>query len=428
MFQFRIQGRRPLTGQVTISGSKNAALPAMAAALLTDEPVKLTNLPAIRDVHTMAAILESLGAKVNQLDRHSFEITAKGVKSTSLDYLMGRRLRASILLLGPLVAKHGRAILPHPGGCVIGTRPVGTHFDALRALGATVEHQNEYYVTEAPQGLTGAYIYLDEVSVTATENAIMAAVLAKGQTTIRPAALEPHVVSLCQMLIKMGAKIEGLGTHTLVIEGVDRLHGCEHRIIADEIETGTFAVAAALTQSAITINEIPEDLDPIVHKLTAFGVDLDWQRTKHRLEIRPSQLKASKIQVDTWPRFPTDLQPQFGVLATQAEGTTLIHEWMYENRLNYLEQLETMGAKVNRLDPHRAEVIGPRRLQGQIIDSPDLRAGIAFVLAGLAAEGETVVTGAELIKRGYQDIVQKLSQLGAEIEEEGEEEPLLKLV
>lgn len=416
MIQFTITGGTPLRGTVAISGSKNAALPAMCAALLTDEVVRLTNVPDIRDVHALAEILTSIGAQATQIDRHTWELSGQGVNKTEIEYLLGRRLRASILLLGPLLARWGKIKLPHPGGCVIGKRPIGPHFEAMRGLGATIDHEGDFYVANAEK-LTGAYLYLDEVSVTGTENAVMAAALAEGETTIRPAAMEPHVVNLCEMLVAMGAKIEGIGTHTLKITGVERLSGATHRIVSDEIETGTYAVAAAVTKGKLTLINVPADLDPIVYRLNAMGVTTKWESNDTLIVEAPDGLKSSKIQVDTWPRFPTDLQPQFGVLATQADGATQIHEWMYENRLKYTESLELMGAKVEHNGVHEVIIHGPTKFTGAHIAAPDLRSGISFVLAGLCADGQTVVDHGELILRGYEGLLEKMLAIGAQIEQ-----------
>lgn len=413
MICFDVTGGRPLRGTIEISGSKNAALPAMAAALLADTPTRLTNVPDIRDVHAMAEILRSIGAQVQQVESHAWEISGAGVNKTEVEYLLGRRLRASILLLGPILARFGKIKLPHPGGCVIGKRPVGTHFEALRGLGATIEQEEQFYIAEAPK-LKGAYLYLDEVSVTATENAVMAAALAEGTTTIRPAALEPHVVNLCELLVAMGAKIEGIGTHTIVVEGVKELYGAEHRVVSDEIETGTYAVAAAITGGELTMTNVPADLDPILYKLRAMGVELE-QSGDTLTAKRGAQLVGTNLQVDTWPRFPTDLQPQFGTLATQAQGETRIHEWMYENRLSYTKSLVEMGAKIELDNHHQAIISGPTPLKGATIDSPDLRSGIAFVLAALAAEGDSCIERAELILRGYDRLLEKLTAVGAQI-------------
>jgi UDP-N-acetylglucosamine 1-carboxyvinyltransferase len=420
MIQFDVVGGTPLRGSVAISGSKNAALPAMCAALLSDSPSTLTNVPDISDVHSLARILESTGARVVQIDRHTWEIGGAGMTRSEIDYLLGRRLRASVLLLGPILARLGKIKLPHPGGCVIGKRPVGTHFEALRGLGATIEHQktdegHDYYIGSAPT-LHGAYLYLDEVSVTATENAVMAAALAEGVTTIRPAAMEPHVVNLCEMLIRMGAHIEGVGTHTLVVTGVNQLRGANHRVVSDEIETGTYAVAAAITNGELTLTNVPSDLDPILYKLKVMGVDV--QKFNDTLIVkRGSELVGTNLQVDTWPRFPTDLQPQFGALATQASGETHIHEWMYENRLNYTKSLAAMGASVSGKEhnPHQVTITGPSSLHAATIESPDLRSGIAFVLAALAADGESHIEHAELILRGYEGLVEKMTAIGAKI-------------
>lgn len=424
MLVFLVKGGIPLRGTVVISGSKNAALPAMCSALLSDSVTTLTNVPDIIDVQSLAKIIESTGAHIIQIDQHTWEISGAGLVRSEIDYLLGRRLRASVLLLGPLLARLGQIKLPHPGGCVIGKRPVGTHLEALRQLGATIEHEqitgstgepNDFYLAKAEK-LTGAYLYLDEVSVTATENALMAAVLADGITTIRPAAMEPHVVNLGEMLISMGAKITGLGTHTIVVEGVNSLHGTAHRIVSDEIETGTYAVAAAITNGELTLTNVPSDLDPIIYKLKSMGIVVE--QSGDSLTVRRGQeLVATNLQVDTWPRFPTDLQPQFGALATQATGETHIHEWMYENRLNYTKSLAKMGATIldNEHNPHQVTIQGPTKLHSSTIESPDLRSGIAFVLAALAAEGESCIEHAELILRGYEGLVEKMTAIGASI-------------
>lgn len=420
MIRFDVTGGTPLRGTIAISGSKNAALPAMAAALLSDSVSRLTNVPDIRDVHALAEILRSIGAHVHQVDDHIWEISGQGVNTTDIDYLLGRRLRASILLLGPVLTRFGSIRLPHPGGCVIGKRPVGTHFEALRGLGATIEHTkeegNDYYLGQAEAGLAGAHLYIDEVSVTATENAVMAAALAEGTTTIRPAAMEPHVVNLCEMLVSMGAKINGIGSHTLTIEGVENLQGVEHRIVSDEIETGTYAVAAAITNGELTLTNVPTDLEPILFKLRAMGVIAE-QNGDTLTVRRGEELKGTRLQVDTWPRFPTDLQPQFGALMTQAKGKSFVHEWMYENRLKYTESLATMGADVTMLNPHQVVIYGPTPLEAATIDSPDLRSGIAFVLAALVADGVSHINYAELILRGYDSLLEKLTGVGAKIEQ-----------
>ncbi len=416
MLRFIVEGGKPLSGTIAISGSKNAALPAMCAALLADTPTTLTNVPDIVDVHTLAKIMIALGASVEQLDRHTWRLNGQGLNKTEVDTALGQKLRASILLLAPLLVRCGEITLPHPGGDLIGKRQVATHFDALKALGADVTTANDHYHLTT-RGLRGAYLYLDEVSVTATENAIMAAVLAAGETTIRPAAMEPHVVCLCELLVEMGARIEGIGTHTLTIIGVTELHGVTHEVISDEIETGTFAVAAAITKGELTLTNTPNDLDPIVYKLKDMGIEVNQsQGTLH--VAYAGVLKATRIQVDTWPRFPTDLQPQFTTLATQAEGDTPVHEWMYEKRLDYTKSLSAMGADIELIGPHHVLVHGPRQLHEAVIDSPDLRSGIAFVLAAFTARGQSQIRHAELILRGYEHLVERLQSIGGVIREE----------
>ena len=420
MTRFIVTGGKQLKGTIKISGSKNAALPAMCAALLADTPTRLTNVPDIRDVHALAEIIRSLGGFVNQIDAHTWEISGSGLKQTEISYLLGRRLRASILLLGPILARLGAIRIPHPGGCLIGNRPVDTHFEALRGMNATIEHDGDYYAASVEK-LKAAYLYLDEVSVTATENVLMAAALTEGVTTIRPAAAEPHVVNLCELLIAMGATIEGVGTQTLKITGVKALQGVTHRINADEIETGTFAVAAAVTGGELRLTDAPDDLDPIISKLRLMGVAIEQDGTT--VTVKAGEHVGAKIQVGFWPRFPTDLQPQFAILATQAAGESMIHEWMYENRLKYVESLVRMGAKIDLINPHQAIIHGPTPLHSATIASPDLRSGIAFVLAALTASGESTIEHAELILRGYERLVEKLTSVGAEIRQlEAEDE------
>ena len=414
MAKFIIEGGHKLKGTVEISGSKNAALPCLAATLLTNKPCILENVPEINDVRVMLELIKTIGGRVEKLNGNCYKIHTPTIKSTTLPSNLATKLRASILFMGPLLARAGKIKMVHPGGCIIGKRPIGTHFEALSQLGATFGQDSHYYWGKVDQ-LKGEKIFVDEVSVTASENTIMAASLAEGKTEITPAACEPHVVNLCQMLKKMGAKIKGEGSHTIKIEGVKHLKGCRHRIIADEIETGVFAIAAVITGGKITIKKAPLDnLDSILHKLSQ--MDVQWQIKNKNITIYPGKkLKASRIQIDTWPRLPTDIQPPFTILATQAKGESLIHDWLFERRLLYLDQLIKMGARIDLYDPHRALVHGPTKLQGGEIRSPDIRAGIAFVLAGLAARGKTTVYGAEMIERGYEKIEEKFKKLGAKI-------------
>lgn len=415
MSKYIIEGGTPLRGTISVTGCKNAAAPIMAAALLSDEPSTIHNIPDISDVHTLAEIINSLGATAKQIDRHTWQISGKGLSRHQIKPDLARRLRASILLVSPLLARLRQATFPHPGGCVIGKRPIDTHLEALKALGITINLDATNYHATASK-LRGASMFLDEVSVTATENALTLAILAPGETIIKPAACEPHVVDLANFLRAMGARIEGAGTHEIRVWGVKELSGVsDYNIIPDNIEAGTFAVAAAATKGDVLITDIePEDLDPIVHKLRQMGVSAEIE--DHNLHIsHKGPLKSTRIQVDTWPRLPTDLQAPFGVLATQAHGTSLIHEWLFERRLNYTDDLVRMGANITLCDPHRALVTGPTPLFSAKITSPDLRAGITLVIAALVAHGKSEIEHIELIDRGYENLDDRLRALGANI-------------
>lgn len=422
--KFIIEGGIPLEGEVITPGCKNAALPIIAACLLTDEECVIENVPNIFDVHVMLDILTDLGAKIQWLDKHTVSIHCQKITKHQLDPEKVRLLRASILFMGPLLARLGKIEMFHPGGCVIGRRPVDVHFEALRNLGATITQDGVNYYAQADK-LVGKQMFLDEVSVTATENAVMASVLAKGETIITPAACEPHVVDLVNFLKKMGADIIGEGTHTIKIRGVKKLKGTKYKIIPDQLDAGTFAVAAAATKGHIIIkNIIPLHLECIVHKLKEMGVNLDLR--ENELEVFPSpNLKAAKIQIDTWPRLPTDLQAPFCVLATCSQGTSLVHDWMYERRFGYIDELIRMGANITLCDPHRALVTGPTKLYGTKIISPDIRAGVALIIAALIAQGKSEIENIHLIERGYEAIDERLRKLGAKIQKvkktEGEE-------
>lgn len=414
MAKYIIEGKHKLKGNIRVNGSKNAALPMLAATLLTDEPCVIQRVPMIRDVEVMLDILRHLGAVV-EIHDHTVSIQTAKLVDTKIPDPLAIKLRASILLLGPILARAKAITMHHPGGCVIGRRPVGTHFDGLAALGIDFRQDANHYFGEA-KALTGARMFLDEVSVTATENILMAAVLADGTTIIEPAACEPHVISLGNMLIAMGAKIEGLGTHTITVHGVNKLKGVTAAVNADEIETGTLAVAFGITHGDGVIEGVePHNLGSIRHKLHQFGILTEIKGTDMHVHAKPT-FTAHNLQIDTWPRLPTDLQPQLTVLATQSEGTTLVHDWMYDRRLLYIDELSKMGAQVLLCDPHRAQVTGPTPLKGQTIISPDLRAGMAFLLAGLIADGTTTIEQAHLIERGYENIHTRLNALGAKIE------------
>ena len=413
MAKFEITGGSKLSGKIKIAGNKNSVLPIMAACLLTEETCTLENIPNISDVEVMTKLIELCGAKVIR-SNSTLKIVCKKVKSVEFPHDLTEKLRASILILGPVLARCGFVKMGYPGGDVIGRRPLEAHIQAVEALGAKLEQENDFYVARA-KNLHGATIFLQEASVTATENALLASVMANGQTIIKRAASEPHVVDLCQFLVKMGADITGIGSNVLTIKGVAKLNGATHSIRPDHIEVGTFAILAAVTRGTIELSPIiKEDLDMILLVLSRFGVD--YSQDEETLTVKDSKLKAiEKVVTDVWPGFPTDLMAPTIVLATQAEGVTLLHDWMYESRMFFVDKLLSMGAKVEIADPHRVLVYGPSKLRGQRLDTPDIRAGIALVIAALAAQGRSTIERAELIERGYENIVERLSSLGAKI-------------
>jgi len=425
MQSFRIQGGYALHGAVTPAGNKNAALPLLAACLLTEEAVTLHNVPRIGDVHTMRALLESLGAEITTLDATTWRVQARRIQPADLDPDITRRIRASILLAGPMTARFGELTLPPPGGDVIGRRRVDTHILALRALGAQAEYSRaEKAFRFRAAGLRGADILLDEASVTATENAIMAAVLARGQTIIRNAASEPHIQELCRFLNALGARIENIGSNTLHIEGVERLHGGEFTIGPDYLEVVSFIGAAVVTRGSIRIrNAGPDYLHMIRLVFGRLGVRWETEGEdilvpeEQPLEIQPDLGNAiPEISVMPWPAFPTDLMSIAIVVATQARGSILFHDWMYPSRMYFTDKLVSMGAQIVLCDPHRAIVQGPTRLYGENLESPDIRAGMALVLAALAARGESLIRNVGQIDRGYERVDEKLRALGARIE------------
>jgi UDP-N-acetylglucosamine 1-carboxyvinyltransferase len=414
MSRLRIQGGRKIRGRLRVSGMKNAATPILAACLLTDEPCILHNVPRIRDVERMLDILRSMGAKAEWNGEHDLRIETRGADPKDLDRKAMRSIRSSVLMMGPMLARFREVELPEPGGCHLGNRPLDTHLVALERLGAECSMEGEAYRLTAKE-LVGRTVVLPEFSVTATENLMMAATLAKGRTVIKIAAAEPHVEDLGVFLRSMGAKIDGLGTHTITIDGVPALHGAEHHIIPDQIEAGTFLVAAAMMRGGLRVEDIrPDHLDIVIQKLESIGaqveVGADWAEVS-----APATLKAFKLQTMPYPGFPTDLMAPFGVLATQCSGTTLIHETMFDGRFGFIHELVKMGANAVISDPHRALITGPTPLYGKEIKSPDLRAGVTLVLAGLLADGETVIHEAEIIDRGYERIAERLRDVGADI-------------
>lgn len=420
MARFIIHGGKRLSGEHRPPGNKNAALPMLAAAVLTDETVTLRNVPLIEDVRTMLAILDRLGVAVT-LRGHTVTLNAGSLRQTELDAEECRRVRSSILFAGPLAARHGRAVLSPPGGDVIGRRRLDTHFDGLRALGIRV-HGSRQYVFECRR-LKAARILLDEASVTATENIIMAAVLAPGRTTLFNAACEPHVQDLCHLLTAMGACIHGIGTNYLIIEGAERLHGATHRIAPDYIDTVSFMAAAAVTGGELVLHEADrQQLDVVTRPLRKLG--LRWSIHGERLLVPAKQpfriendfgAAVPKIEDGPWPMFPSDLMSVAIVLATQAHGTMLFFEKMFESRMYFVDRLIEMGARIVQCDPHRVLVAGPAPLQGSHLSSPDIRAGMSLLLAALCAKGESVIDNAQSIDRGYEKVDRELRRLGADI-------------
>ncbi len=414
MSKFIIEGGEALEGTIEVLGMKNAATPIIASTLLTSEECTISNVPRIVDVLRLIEILESLGAQIKWVGEHQLTICTKDVDIKSLDKKAVKSMRSSILLLGPLLARFQKVLMPEPGGCIIGNRPIDTHLYAFQKLGAKVTKENGYIYLEA-KDLKGSLIILPEFSVTATENLIMAACLAKGRTEIRLAAAEPHVQDLISFLRKMGANIIWTGNHCLAVEGVEKLHGANHNLISDQIEVGTFAVAAAVSRGEVLIkNVMLEHLDIILLKLKEAGVN--FELGENYLKIKPStDLRAFRLQTLPYPGFPTDLQAPFSVLATQCRGTTLIQDPMYEGRMGYASELVKMGANAIVADPHRIIISGPTPLYGQEIKSFDLRAGATLIIAGLIAEGETIINEAEIVDRGYERIEERLGALGAKI-------------
>ena len=428
MERFVVEGGRRLDGTIRPGGNKNAALPILAACLLTDEAITLRNLPDIQDVRVMLEILEGLGASVERLERNVVRIHAKGECGTTPDPALSKKIRASILLAGPLLARVGSAFIAKPGGDAIGRRRVDTHLLALEGLGAQIE-VSAYEYRMSAQTLRGKNMFLDEASVTATENAVMAAVLAEGDTLIYNAAAEPHVQDLCKFLIGLGAKIDGIASNTLRIEGVDSLHGGDFTIPSDHIEVGSYIGLAAVTRSELLIeNAVPHHMYAVRHMLEKLGLDIRVEGPNIRVP-RDQELRVRydigaavpKIDDGPWPLFPADLLSIMVVIATQAEGTVMIFEKMFESRLFFTDKLISMGARIILCDPHRAIIVGGPRLQGAEISSPDIRAGMALLLAALCAKGESVIHNIHQIDRGYERIEERLNPLGARIRRERDE-------
>lgn len=412
--KFIIQGGKKLSGSIRVSGAKNAATPILAATLLTDERCIIGNVPRIADVESALAILRSMGAEVEWSGDHEVTVCAVHARPGIVDQKLVKSLRSSVLFLGPCLARFNEMDLSEPGGCIIGNRPLDTHHHVLVRLGVSISRSNGTWHF-SHNGLLGTEIILLEKSVTATENALMAAVLARGTTVIKNAACEPHVEDLARFLSAQGASVRGAGTSTIIIEGVDRLRGARHVVIPDMIETGTFLMMALATKSKLTLEGTDAShLDVACEKLRMMGAKFAFRGdTIDVLESPP--LIAQKIDTRPYPGIPTDLQSIFGVLSTQVQGTTLIHETLFEGRLGYVNELIRMGANAIMCDPHRVLISGPSPLYGTEIRSLDLRAGAAMIIAGLVASGQTIIHEAQIIDRGYEHIEERLLQLGADI-------------
>ncbi|MHB1005223.1 MAG: UDP-N-acetylglucosamine 1-carboxyvinyltransferase [Chloroflexota bacterium] len=419
MSRLIIEGQRRLQGTVRVSGAKNAALPMMAAALLSREEVILDNVPNIEDIHTLADLIGNLGAEVDfSPAEHRLRIKAAELANPVVSPELAAKARASFLVLGPLVARLGKGMAPHPGGCAIGSRPVNVDIKGLATMGATIGIEGPYYSVRVPSGrLSGQRMYLDYPSHTGTENLLMAATLAKGKTVIKHAAAEPEVTALADLLKAMGARIKGAGTSVIEVEGVDELHGVRYTVIPDRIEAGTFAIAAAMTVGDVVLDPVVvSHMDPVTYKLREVGVDVQDEGAVYRVVGSPN-LHSTELQTLPFPGFPTDLQACFSALLTQAQGTSIVHERVYDNRLLYAAELSKMGARIG-VTGQTANIEGPAHLKGTTVRALDLRAGAALVLAALAAEGETVIEEIRHLERGYEDVVGKLAALGASIRKE----------
>jgi len=419
-----IRGGTPLLGTIPIGGAKNAALPLMAAALLSDEPLRLSNLPHLADISTMAHLMSDMGVSIamegdapggGHMGR-VFALDASTLNSTTAPYELVRRMRASILVLGPLLARHGHARVSLPGGCAIGTRPVDLHLKALETMGAQIELTEGYIDATAPNGLTGGHVLFSNVTVGGTENILMAATLAKGETVIANAAREPEIIDLAHCLVSMGAKIEGIGSDTLKIQGVDKLHGAEHAVVVDRIEMGSYAVAAAVTGGNVLLKGGRADLiESVVNVMRGAGVVIEEEPDGLRVSCEAGSLKGFDAMTEPFPGFPTDMQAQMMVLASVAQGASMLTETIFENRFMHVPELVRMGADIN-VHGRSAIVRGVPKLSGAQVMATDLRASSSLVLAGLVAEGETVINRVYHLDRGYERLEEKLAACGAEIE------------
>lgn len=414
MEQYIIKGGNPLVGEVDISGAKNAALGILAAAIMTDDTVLIENLPDVRDINVLLEAMSEIGAKVERITRHAVMLNGSQIGGVSVDYDLIKKIRASYYLLGALLGKYKRAEVPLPGGCNIGSRPIDLHLKGFKALGAKVTIRNGSICAEA-EHLRGNHIYLDTVSVGATINIMMAASMAEGRTIIENCAREPHVVDVANFLNSMGANIKGAGTDVIRIHGVERLHATEYSIIPDQIEAGTFMFAAAATKGDVMVkNVIPKHLEATTAKLLEIGCEVEEFDSAVRV-VASKRLTSANVKTLPYPGYPTDMQPQIGVTLALASGTSIVTESIFENRFKYMDELARMGAVV-KVEGNTAIISGVEKLTGARVSAPDLRAGAALVIAGLAAEGITVVDDIVYIQRGYENFEEKLRSLGAEIQ------------
>jgi UDP-N-acetylglucosamine 1-carboxyvinyltransferase len=431
MQKFVIQGGVPLSGEVTVAGNKNAALPILAACLLTEEELLLHRVPRIRDTEAQIALLERLGVEVAWVADNSVRLRAGGIATAAVDEELSKQIRASFLLAGPLLARFGEARMPPPGGDFIGRRRLDAHLDAFKDLGARVEGDRWIELSAPAGGLSPCAIFMDEPSVMGTENALMAAALTPGPTTISNAACEPHVQDLARLLSAMGARVDGIGSNVMTVHGCDKLAGAEHTISADHIEVGSFMALAAATGGELRIRDVePMDLPMVRRQFRRLGLNSEIEGSDmlvppgQRLQIQSDLGDAiPKIEDGPWPAFPADLTSIALALATQADGEILIFEKMFENRLFFVDKLVAMGARITLCDPHRAIVSGPSRLHGERVESPDIRAGMAMLIAALAAEGSSEIGNIRQIDRGYEAIDERLQGLGAQIERVSAEGP-----
>ena len=425
MEQYAIKGGNPLVGEVEIGGAKNAALAILAASIMTDETVVIENVPDVRDTNVMMQAMESIGAVIERIDRHTVKISGKSIRDIAIEDDYIKKIRASYYLLGALLGKHGKAQVALPGGCNIGLRPIDQHIKGFRALGADVRIEHGLIIAEAGQHLRGGHIYMDVVTVGATIDVMLAASMANGITIIENAAKEPHVVDVANFLNSMGACVRGAGTVVIRIKGVNKLHGTEYAIIPDQIEAGTFMFAAAVTKGDVTVkNIIPKHLESISAKLIEIGCEVEESDDAVRV-VASKPLTHTHVKTLPYPGFPTDMQPQITVALGLSRGTSIVTESIFENRFKYVDELTKMGASI-KVEGNTAIIDGVSKYTGAGISAPDLRAGAALVMAGLAAEGTTIIDDIKFIERGYEDFHIKLQGLGAQVEKINSERELQK--